>query len=187
MITAAELAHWRTASVDLEATERLRGEFALMREQGGALSLGLSDLERILEWKLRSQYRRTASYRTLLTDSIVRQVTAVAFAVQHADEQFETELKVRLLCTLPGVGVGVASAILALTHPERYAVIDYRNWRQVFDEERTTFSLGQYVQYLSRIRDIAAQLRWLPQEVDLAIWEYDRRMGGSTESGRSRR
>jgi thermostable 8-oxoguanine DNA glycosylase len=155
-----------------------------MREQRDALSLGLPDLERILQWKLRSQYGRTARYRTLLTDSIVRQVTAVAFAVQHPDEEFETQLKVRLLCTLPGVGIGVASAILALTHPERYAVIDYRNWRKVFDEERTTFSLSQYNQYLSRIRDLAAQLGWRPQEVDLAIWEHDRRIGGSTESGR---
>lgn len=73
------------------------------------------------------------------------------------------------------VSVPVASAILALVFPEKYAVIDFRVWRQVFDEERTTFSVSDYKRYLHEIQRLAHELGWQVQEVDFAIWEYDRR------------
>jgi 2C-methyl-D-erythritol 2,4-cyclodiphosphate synthase len=72
------------------------------------------------------------------------------------------------------VGVPVASAILALVFPEKYSVIDFRGWRQVFGEERTTFSVSDYRRYLTEIQKLAQELGWIVQEVDLAIWEYDR-------------
>jgi hypothetical protein len=80
-----------------------------------------------------------------------------------------------LLVALPGVGVPVASAVLALTDPERYCVIDFRGWRTVFDEERTAFSIRDYLRYRGEVARVAVNLGWPVQETDLAIWEYDRR------------
>ena len=79
------------------------------------------------------------------------------------------------LTELSGVGIGVASAILALVDPEHYCVIDFRGWRAAFGEMRRSFSTRDYNKYLSEVRRLAEVLGWTPQETDLAIWEYDRR------------
>ena len=97
------------------------------------------------------------------------------FEVGSDDPDYELETRVRLLCSIRGVGVGVASAVLALTEPASYCVIDFRGWRQLFGEERRFFSVEQYKKYVKAVRTLARELRWPVQEVDLAIWEYDRR------------
>ena len=64
--------------------------------------------------------------------------------------------------------------------PHKFAVIDFRGWRQVFGEEetkkRSNFTLDQYWSYLKEISRLAQELDWAPQEVDLAIWEFDQRL-----------
>ena len=104
---------------------------------------------------------------------MIRTVTSAAFSVAHPDEEYGIELRVGILCALRGVGVPVASAVLALVFPEKYAVIDFRGWRQIFEEEKTTFSIPDYKKYLREVRRLADELVWSVQEVDLAIWGYD--------------
>lgn len=61
-----------------------------------------------------------------------------------------------------------------LCFPEQYAVIDYRVWRQLFLEEKDTYSINDYKKYLKEIRRLANEIGWMSQEVDLAIWSYDK-------------
>jgi len=136
--------------------------------------LTLDEFDRVLQWKLRGQYGRQRERRKANTDDVIRVVTGAALSIEHPDKDYEIELRFGILCTLRGVGVPVASAILALVFPERYAVIDFRGWRQVFGEERTAFSVSDYKRYLREIQNLAQELEWPVQEVDLAIWEYDR-------------
>jgi hypothetical protein len=84
-------------------------------------------------------------------------------------------IRLGLLLALPGVGVPVASAVLALTEPQQYCVVDFRGWRTVFGEERESFSIADYLRYRAEVARLAADLGWPVQEADLAIWEYDRR------------
>jgi hypothetical protein len=79
-----------------------------------------------------------------------------------------------LLVAIPGVGIPVASAILALSDPQRYCVIDFRGWRALFCEERTAFSVKDYLRYREEVAHLAVDLGWSVQETDLAVWEYDR-------------
>jgi hypothetical protein len=67
--------------------------------------------------------------------------------------------------------------VLAPIFPEQYAVIDFRVWRQIFDDAQTTFFIPDYRKYMREIRHLADELGWPVQEVDHAIWEYDRRTG----------
>jgi len=174
MITAAQLTPFRTFSDDYDQTERLKRQFAVLRRERVPLYLMLAELDEILRWKLRGQFGRQRERRRLNTDEVIRTVTMAALSLTHPDEDYETELRLGLLCTLRGVGVPVASAILALVFPEKYAVIDFRGWRQLFSERRTTFSVSDYKQYLGKLRRLACELGWSLQGVDLAIWEYDR-------------
>ncbi len=177
MITAEQLIPYRTVSIDYAATERLKAVYHRLRSERQPLYLTAAEFDAILHWKLRGQYRRQAGIRQTNTDDVIRIVTGAALSVSHPDEDYEIELRLGILCSLRGVGVPVASAILALVFPETYAVIDFRGWRQIFGEAKRTFSVADYKRYLREVKRLAAELGWLVQEVDLAIWEYDRSRG----------
>lgn len=177
MVTAAQLAPYRTSSDDYALTERLKTQFARLRQECQPLYLSAADFDEILHWKLRGQYGRQRERRKANTEDVIRTVTGAALTIAHPDKEYEIELRVSILCALCGVGVPVASAVLALVFPEKYAVIDFRGWRQVFGKEKTTFSIPDYRRYLQEIRRLADELKWPVQEVDLAIWEYDRLNG----------
>lgn len=186
MITAAQLAQFRTASIDFEDTERLKAELNRLKSERRPLYLTEDEFGRILQWKLRGQYGRQARYRNANTDEVIRGVTGLALNLTHPEKDYELELRMGILCSLRGVGVPVASAVLALVYPEQYAVIDFRVWRQFFPGRTPLFTIKEYRQYMTEIRRLAAELGWTVQEVDLAIWEYDRRHGVDSQTAQGR-
>jgi len=165
----------RQGGADYDEMQNLLSRFASIRTTRQPLFLTGDDFDAILRWKLRSQYGRQERWRKGNTEEVIRSVTGVALTIIHPDPDYELELRVGLLCTLRGVGVPVASAILTLVFPECYGVIDFRAWQQVFGAEASAFSVNDYKRYLNVIRPLARELGWTVQEVDLAIWEYDRR------------
>ncbi len=177
MITAREVAPYRTLADDYPEAENLKRSLARLRKEREPLYLTHAEFEQILVWKLRTQHGRQRERRRANTEDVVRAVTGLALTITHPDDEYETELRVATLCALRGVSVPVASAVLALVLPEKYAVIDFRGWRQVFGNEKATFTIPDYYRYLRKLRVLAGELGWLVQEVDLAVWEYDRRNG----------
>lgn len=175
MITADDLQHLRSASSDYTETEALKAEFRKRRVERIPFFLTGDDLDRIFRWKLRDQYGRRAELRARNTDATYRVVTEAVFSVVDPEFAYESAVRLGLLVALPGVGVPVASAILALTEPHRHCVIDFRGWRAVFGERRVTFTIPDYVRYHAEIARLAGALAWPVQETDLAVWEYDRR------------
>jgi hypothetical protein len=101
------------------------------------------------------------------------EVTRAAFAIHDGGSDLEARVRLGVLTALPGVAVPVASAILALADPEHYCVIDFRAWRAMFGEDRRDFSIPQYLAYRRPVLELASELGWTPQEVDLAIWAFD--------------
>jgi hypothetical protein len=71
--------------------------------------------------------------------------------------------------------------VLTLVYPGQYAVIDFRNWRQIFGERKNGFLLHDYKQYMEQVRGLANELNWTVQEVDLAVQEYDCRHDGAAQ------
>lgn len=174
MITVAQFVPYRTSSDDYAPTEHLKARFAHLRRERQPFYLTAPEFDEILHWKLRGQYGRQQEKREANTEDVILRVTGAALTITHPNEEYEIELRVGILCALRGVSVPVASAVLALVFPEKYAVIDFRGWRQVFGKEKTTFSIPDYKRYLHEIRRLADELKWPVQEVDLAIWEYDK-------------
>jgi hypothetical protein len=173
VITPAQIAPFRKKEIDYDETEQLKAKFAKLRRERRLMYLTAEEFDEILRWKLIQQYGRGRALRAANTDDVVRAVTGTALTITHADEDYEIELRVGILCTLRGVGVPVASAVLALIYPEKYAVIDFSGWRQVFGRDRRMFSIADYEAYLFEIRKLTDKLGWPVQEVDHAIWEYD--------------
>ena len=174
MINADVIRVYRRTAADFDETEQLKEHLHSLKQVRNPFYLDLNDFDRILRWKLRQQYARQKSLSSKNTEGIIKDISCLAFNISHEDEDYELELRLRLLTALRGVEVPVASAVLALCYPEQYAVIDFRGWRQIFGVEKRNFSINDYKRYLKEIKILAAELGWLPQEVDLAIWEYDR-------------
>jgi len=176
MITAEDLRDLRTASGDYSETEALKTQFRTLRTERTPFFLADAELDRVFHWKLRGQYERQKALRAKTPDTVYRAVTEAVFKVVQPDVEYESTIRLGLLTALPGVGVPVASAILALVEPDRYCVIDFRAWRAMFPEKkREAFGIKEYLRYRGEVARLAKDLGWLVQEVDLAIWEYDRR------------
>lgn len=179
MITASQISNLRVLeSDDYNEAERLKREFTKLRTRRCPFFLTKDEFDEILRWKLGQQYGRQRGFRQLNTDEIIRSVTSLALSVTHNDRDYEMKLRIGILCVLRGVGIPVASAVLALVFPREYAVIDFRVWRQFFGERKKDkpFSIGDYKRYMTEVRRLARELDWPVQEVDHAVWEYDRRL-----------
>ena len=156
-------------------TKRLTTNFNKLKKNRKPFYITLDELNEILKWKLRKQFGRQEKERKLnLRDNVI-EITKTAFAITHTDKEFETVLKLKLLSTLTGVEVRVASAILTFCFPKKYAVIDFKNWQQIYksDKRKTSYSPKDYIEYLKIIRQLAKENNVTPQEIDIAIWQKD--------------
>jgi len=174
-LQADDIRHLRTASAEYGKTERLKGQLQSVRASRDPFLLTSDELDLIFRWKLRGQYERTQRRRAMNTPAVYEAVTEAVFKVVDPSPDYEATVRLGLLTALPGIGVPVASAVLALADPQRYCVIDFRGWRAVFRSARTVFLVPEYLRYRTEVAKLASQLGWTVQETDLAIWEYDRR------------
>jgi hypothetical protein len=107
----------------------------------------------------------------------IRRQSAAALAARSERARFEA------LTALDGVGAPMASAILTLTNPRRYGVIDIRVWQLLFDlgSVRTKpggvgFTFGDWHLYLTELRHHAKQLGVSVRAVEYSLFLYHRRV-----------
>ncbi|MGE3388237.1 MAG: hypothetical protein AB7K41_16030 [Bdellovibrionales bacterium] len=171
----SDLISLKNANRGMGEIEKILSYFNKTKNERKPFYLTLDDLDKILIFKLGKQYGRQGTLRKLNTDDNVRKITALAFSIKHVDKEYELEIKLKLLMMLSGVGLPVATAILTVVDPEEYAIIDFRNWRQLYGEKRHAYSIKDYIAYLNKIKLCAKELGWTVQQVDAAIWELDKR------------
>lgn len=182
MVTASDLQPLYRKAKNVRRTRRLVTHFSQLRSSRTPFHLTGPEVERIVRWKLGDQYDRTARHRAWNTDAICRTVTHAAFSIRSRSRLHALRVRTAVLTALPGVGVPVASAMLAVCEPERFGIIDFRVWRQVFGEPKQSFTLKDYGRYMQVVWRLSRELGWSAQDVDLAIWERDRQMfGGASE------
>jgi hypothetical protein len=133
--------------------------------------LSPATFEAVLDWKLRKQRQRTEKHRNGITPDLIRLITSCFAQAKHEDELMEREIRLHVLCALPGVGLGIASAILTLAHPADYGIIDFRVWKVLYQEDKKGFTIGDYRKYLDDLRKIASELECNAQEVDFLLWK----------------
>lgn len=122
------------------------------------------------------------------SQTLVERCSKVAFQ-SPADEA-----KVNALTELKGVRVPVASTILTMADPTRYAVLDYRAFRALgaaIPQLLNPQNYHQYIEfmdgfqdygtdpsaysfYLNQVRNIAQREGITPREVDMALWAFDK-------------
>jgi hypothetical protein len=125
----------------------------------------------ILNWKLRKQRRRTENKRVRNPEKLIQHITRCYLLVDHPDEETKLQTKLGVLMSIPGVGLGVSSAILALHEPCKFGIIDFRVWSVLYKRDKRQFLTGDYFAYLSDIRDLARCVECDVQDVDYILWK----------------
>ena len=107
----------------------------------------------------------------------IRRQSAMALATR--DERARLEA----LTALNGVAAPTASAILTLTNPRRYGVIDIRVWQLLFDlgsvrtkPGGTGFTFDEWRDYLAVLRLHAKQLGVSVRAVEYSLFLYHQRV-----------
>jgi hypothetical protein len=129
------------------------------------------DFEAIVNWKLGKQKGRQSEIRENNSRESIKLITQTAFLLSEPNFEIESKLKIDILRSLFGVEVRVASAILSVCFPEKYAVLDYRNWEVMYPKRTGYFTTKEYVEYLLYIRKLSIHYDVSPKEMDTAIWK----------------
>jgi thermostable 8-oxoguanine DNA glycosylase len=158
---------------DSQETIDLISYFETIKNNRVPLYLDEIDFEKILKWKLRKQYYRQEKQRLLNTNDLIKKITKTAFEIEHLNKDYEIELKLKLLTSLKGVGIPIASAILTLIFPNKYAVIDFRIWRQLNKKPKISYTIGDYLRYLKHVKQLSEKYNLSTQQIDMAIWQLD--------------
>ena len=156
---------------DWKETEQLKADIKYHLNQNPSSGLTRSLFDRVVKWKLDKQINRPIKFSKTVTNDLVEKITACAFSLSHTDRYVLARVRLDTLGALPGVDIGVASAILALTFPDEYGVIDPRIWKAMYGEDKTGFSLPNYTMFLGHLLDGASQLKWIAQELDFLTWK----------------
>jgi thermostable 8-oxoguanine DNA glycosylase len=86
--------------------------------------------------------------------------------------------RMELLTTLHGVSIPTASAILTLTNPKRYGVIDIRVWQLLYklgavnkNPRGQGFTVEQWLEYLRILREHAKRRRVSVRRLELTLFK----------------
>lgn len=145
--------------------------------------LTLQTFDAILEWKLRKQRNRTERHRDGNTADLIKELTGTSWRVKHENLVKELDMRLQVLMAIPGTGIGVASAILTLADPENFGIIDFRNWKVLYREDKRQFTTSDYKRYLKDVRGLASQLDCDVQEVDYVLWREFEQLGEQEAGG----
>jgi len=104
---------------------------------------------------------------------IIEEITKLALEVNNE------EVKIRVLTSLKGVSIPMASSILTIVNPEKYGVIDIRAWHSLYNlglinYKKDTFNIKDWLLYLNIIRKLAGESNLTPREIDKALFMYDK-------------
>ena len=136
--------------------------------------LTITTFDAVINWKLRKQRNRTEKHRVGNSTELIKEHTGAFWRVKHEDKDKLLAIQIAILLAIPGVGIGVASAIFTLCYPDEYAIIDFRNWKVLYGKDKTQFTVSEYKRYLLDVRDLASKLDCDVQEVDYVLWkEYE--------------
>ena len=152
------------------ATEALIRRLAHVKRAGRFTRAEFLAMCRWKSPRSRRHYERSSS-------ATIRRVSTAALTARDERE------RIAHLVALPGVSVATASAILTLIDPARYGVLDIRCWQLLFsirsvagNQRGRAFTLGQWGQYLTRLRGHARALGVSARTIEYTLFHCHRRL-----------
>jgi len=150
------------------ATQKLIDELGTTKKRG---YLTKAELITVCRWKSARAIKQIRRNR----EETIKKITRRAFATRSERKKLE------LLRSLNGVGVPMVSAILMLTNPSRYGVIDIRVWQLLFKMGTVSkkpkgvgFDFRQWYRYLKILRYFAKMYNVGARDVERTLFRVHR-------------
>jgi hypothetical protein len=156
---------------DFVGLDALRGEFADILRLRKEKYLNSAEFERIICWKLDTQAHRSKKLRMVNVDKLVVPITKAYFNLNLDNFDYETEVKIKILTSLKGVGTPLATAVMAITEPEKYCIIDSILWAFIFNQEKSTFSTNDYLKFHKFVVELSRKLDRDIQKTEFSLWK----------------
>jgi hypothetical protein len=157
--------------VDFISLDSLRGEFSHKLNSRKEKFLDSKEFEQILCWKLDTQAHRSKQLRIVNVDGLVIPITKAYFNLKSENFEYETEVKIKLLTSLKGVGTPLASAVMAITEPQKYCIVDSVLWEFIFNEEKSSFTTNDYLKFHKVIIELSKKLDRDVQKTEFTLWK----------------
>ena len=113
-------------------------------------------------------------------DKIVKDVTELALKITN--DEYNEKYKIRILCTLDGIGIPRASTILTMDNPDEYGIIDVNAWLALTGEKKIGFNENDWIKYLKQIKGLAKKHGKTPRQIDMALMKYGQRLKSESKS-----
>jgi len=129
------------------------------------------DLKRIVKWKFQGRLKgrqiRILNLLSPVEDKFVEDVSKLAFETE------DDILKLKLLCSIRGVGPALSSVILTFYNPNKYGVFDIHDWRELFGKEPADlFTNHRYIlKFFAEIREISTKTGITCREIEKALFK----------------
>lgn len=157
---------------DINETSELKKKFSELLLKRKPPYLTALEFDEIVKWKLDRQYHRSKEQRSINTDSVIIPITQSCFAIKSDNFEYQLELQLKQLTTLRGIALPLASAILAICFPTNYVVIDSILWKSIFDEEKSSFTINDYIKFIDFIKKLSIQTKLPLQDTEYMLWLY---------------
>jgi thermostable 8-oxoguanine DNA glycosylase len=114
--------------------------------------------------------------KTKVRDGLAAAGKSASDLMKSVSRAEKTEAKVETLRRIGGIGLPIASAILAVCYPDEFTVLDIRAWttlREVSTEtlpSRYPQDSGDYLQYCQVCRDLANEAGLSLRNLDRGLW-----------------
>jgi hypothetical protein len=135
--------------------------------------LSAEEVGEICHWKSPRPINYVRNHNSLNPLNTIEMITKEAFASN--DEKF----KISKLDEIRGVSIPTASAILMFSNPQKYGVIDIRNWKSLFHHEYVktnpsgiNFSSEEWEIYIGILDELSKSLNVSARDIDKALFFY---------------
>jgi hypothetical protein len=158
--------------------EKVYSDFDMLSSTlNGKTFLTKEDLLKIVKWKMaRLWAKRHLKEIEKNLDSKIIEVTGKALKVS------DDKSRIELLTEIHQVGVPLASTILSMLDPKKYAVVDINGWYALYGKEKKSFSANDFAVYNAKVRELCSRCSMTAREIDKALF-----MKGKIERTNNRR
>lgn len=168
----ASIAELIDGQLDKQESPKTARTIQALRRVRKSRGLSKADLEEVCRWKS----PRAISLIRQNEPARIRRITKLSFATR------DEEKRIALLTTLRGVGIPMASAILMLTGPKRYGVIDIRVWQLLYalgsvqsNPRGRSLTSVNWHEYLMILRHHAKRLNVTARDVERSLFMYHKK------------
>ena len=145
---------------------------AVQKEFQDHESLSIPTFAKILNWRLEKESQAQKIINSTPAD-FLKNITHCYYKTDYPHDELKIKIKMHILLSIPWIGIGIASAIMALHEPHLYGTIDVRSWSSLFQQHKKTLAMNDYMKYLETIRPLAEKAGCDVQEIDYILWKLD--------------